>query len=69
MIDIGDIGAILLEGPEKAADLIAGLTDKLGEGVSWSGEQIQTFAVLVAALAAKLDELQAAARGDDDDGA
>lgn len=64
-LDIGDIGALLLEGPEKAADLIATLTDKLGEGVGWTGEQIQTFAILVAALAAKLDDLQAQARGDE----
>ena len=64
-MDIGDIGAMLLEGPEQALNLVSTLTDKLGEGVVWSGEQIETFALAVAALAAKLEELQAAARGDE----
>ena len=36
-LDIGDIGALLLEGPEKAADLIATLTDKLGEAAAKVG--------------------------------
>jgi hypothetical protein len=65
-VDIGDIGAMLLEGPEQALNLVATLTDKLGEGVGWTGDQIQTFALAVSALAAKVEELQADARGDDE---
>jgi len=64
-MDIGDIGAILLEGPEQALNLVSTLTDKLGAGISWSGEQIESFALAVAALAAKVEELEASARGDD----
>ena len=64
-MDIGDIGAMLLEGPEQALNLVSTLTDKLGEGVVWSGEQIETFALAVSALAAKVEDLQTAARGDD----
>ena len=64
-MDISDIGAILLEGPEQALNLVSLLTDKLGEGVVWSGEQIETFALAVAALAAKVEALEAHARGDE----
>ena len=39
----------------------------LGTGTVWTGEQIEKFALLVGVLNAKLEELQAAARNDDDE--
>lgn len=67
MIDIGDIGAALLEPLEELTDVASKAVNAIGEGVVWSGEQIEKFALLVAVLNAKLEELQAAARGDNDD--
>jgi hypothetical protein len=66
-VSIGDIGATLLEPLEELTDVAAQAVAALGSGVVWTGEQIEKFAMLVGVLDAKLEELQAAARGDDDD--
>lgn len=66
MIEIGDVGAALLEPLSQLTDVAAQAVDAIGTGVEWTGEQIQTFALLVGVLNAKLEELQAAARGDND---
>jgi phage-related tail protein len=65
-VNIGDIGGALLEPIQQATDLVSEAIGKLGEGVEWTGEQIEAFALLVGVLAAKVEELQAAARGDDE---
>lgn len=67
MIEIGDVGAAILEPLEQLTAVAAQAVDALGSGVEWSGEQIQKFALLVGVLNAKLEELQAAARGDEPD--
>lgn len=68
-MELGDIGATLLEPLEELTDVAAQAIAALGTGTVWTGEQIEKFALLVGVLNAKLEELQAAARGDDDDGA
>lgn len=65
-MNIGDIGAALLEPLEQLTDVASQAVDAIGTGVVWTGEQIETFALLVGVLNAKLEELQAAARGTDD---
>lgn len=65
-MDIGDVGAALLEPLEQLTDVASQAIAALGTGVEWTAEQIETFAVLVGVLNAKLEELQAKARGDED---
>ena len=64
-MDLGDVGSGLLEGPQAATKLVSQALDAVGEGVEWTGDQIQELAALVAQLSDKLGELQAKARGDE----
>ena len=64
-MDLGDIGAALLEPLEQLTDIATEAIAALGTGVEWTGEQIEKFAFLVGVLNAKLEELQASARDDD----
>lgn len=59
MTDLGDIGGMLLEPINTAAELVAQALDTIGEGIEFSGAELEKFAGLVAALAAKVSELQA----------
>lgn len=61
-MDIGDVGSALLEPFQRALSLGSELIDTVGEGVEWTGEQIEELAALVARLAAKVEGLQAAAK-------
>lgn len=65
MPDSGDIGATLLEPLGQLTDLLSKAINATGEGVEWTAEQIETLALLVAVLAAKVEELQAHLRADD----
>ena len=63
-MEIGDVGAALLEPLEQLTVVASQAIAALGTGTVWTGEQIEKFALLVGVLNAKLEELQAAARDD-----
>lgn len=56
---IGEVlAADLLAGLEKADTLLAAALDAMGDGIVWSGEEVEKLAALVASLAPRLEALK-----------
>lgn len=48
----------LLTGLEKADEVLAAALDAMGDGIEWTGEEVEKLAALVASLAPKLEALK-----------